>query len=146
VDQYQTVQTVIPPRLAIHIAKATNGSWIQVNNIGGGSGGSLPPQTGHEGEFLTTNGTSASWFSPDLFINSSDFEADGVTYIDTNLVNNKLSIFWNDINRFIYSADEEPSQIEFEYLVGGGFRILIPGFDANTNSYHFFISLRGLNT
>lgn len=27
----------------------------------GGGGGSLPSQTGHAGEFLTTDGTDASW-------------------------------------------------------------------------------------
>lgn len=32
-----------------------------IDNLGGGGGGSLPPQTGHAGEFLTTNGTDASW-------------------------------------------------------------------------------------
>lgn len=38
----------------------------------GGSGGGLPDQTGHAGEFLTTDGTDASWsdtagYHPDLF-------------------------------------------------------------------------------
>jgi hypothetical protein len=31
---------------------------------GGGSGGSLPDQTGNSGKFLTTNGTDASWGTP----------------------------------------------------------------------------------
>lgn len=146
VDQYQTVQTVIPSRTAIHIAKATNGSWVQVNNLGGGGSGSLPPQTGHEGEFLYTNGTSAAWLSPVLFIDSSNFEPDGVSYINANLVNSKIALFWNDVNRFVYSSDEDAGQVEFQYLPGGGFEILIPDFDANTVNYHFYILLRGLNS
>lgn len=146
VDQYQTTQTVIPPRTAIHIGKATNGSWVQLNNVGGGGTGNLPPQTGHDGEFLYTNGTSPAWLSPVLFIDSSDFEADGVSYINTNLVSSKIALFWNDANRFIYSSDEDAAQIEFQYLAGGGFQILMPGFDANTTSYHFYILLRGQNS
>lgn len=146
IDPFQTVQTVIPARTSIHIAKATNGTWIQVNNTGGGSGGSLPPQTGHEGEFLTTNGTSASWFSPALFITSADFEADGVTYINTDLVNNKFLLLWNDLNRLIYNSEQNPLQIEWQYVAGGGFEILIPGFDANNNEYFFGLFLQGLNS
>ena len=60
VDQYGTVQTVIPSRTVIHIAKAVNGTWFQVNNVGG-SGGAIPPTTGHAGQFLETDGNSAFW-------------------------------------------------------------------------------------
>lgn len=144
IDQYQVAQTIIPARTSIHIAKATNGTWVQVNNVGGAASG-LPPQAGHEGEFLTTNGASASWVSPLIFIDSSDFEPDGVTYINTNLATHKFGLFWNDINRFIYSTEEDASQEEFQYLPGGGFEIVIPGFDANAANYHFFILLKGLN-
>lgn len=144
VDQYGTAQTSIPARTVIHIAKATNGSWIQVN-IGAGTS-TLPPQTGHEGEFLTTNGSTASWFSPCIAIASDDFESDGVTYINTDLVNNKFLLFWNDIPRFVYNVDEAPSNIEWEYQAGGGLKILIPGFDANSNEYHLYIFLKGFNT
>lgn len=145
VDQYGTAQTIIPARTAIHIAKATNGSWIQVNNLGGGGSGSLPPQAGHEGEFLTTNGTSASWSSPCTFITSADFEPDGVTYIDTDLVNNKFLLFWNDLPRIIYNVEQNPGQVEWQYVAGGGFEILIPGFDASANNYYLCLWLQGLN-
>lgn len=145
IDQYQATQTSIPARSSVHIAKATNGSWILVNNLGG-AGSSLPPQAGHEGEFLTTNGTSASWFSPCLFITSADFEADGVTYINTDLVANKFLLFWNDLPRFIYNSDQNPGQIEWQYLAGGGFEILVPGFDASTTDYHLCLFLKGLNS
>lgn len=146
VDQYASTQTVIPARTCIHIAKATNNSWIQVNNVGGGGSDGLPPQTGHEGEFLTTSGDSPAWFSPCLFISSDDFESDGVTYLNPNLINNKFLLFWNDLPRFIYSEDQNASQIEWEYVEEGGFQILMPGFDANTNSYFLCIFLKGLNS
>jgi hypothetical protein len=38
--------------------KAAYALWLTQQ---GGGGGSLPDQTGHAGEFLTTNGTTASW-------------------------------------------------------------------------------------
>jgi hypothetical protein len=143
IDQYATSQTSVPARSSLHIAKATNGSWIQVNNTTTGS--ILPPQTGHSGEFLTTNGTSASWFSPCLFLTSDNFESDGVTYINTDLVANKFLLFWNDVPRFIYDSEWNSSQIEWEYQAGGGFKILIPGFDANTNNYYLCLFLKGMN-
>lgn len=34
-----------------------------VEGLGGGNGDSLPDQTGHSGEFLTTNGSEASWIA-----------------------------------------------------------------------------------
>jgi hypothetical protein len=143
IDQYATSQTVVPARSSLHIAKATNGSWIQVNNISTGS--ILPPQTGHDGEFLMTNGTSASWFNPCLFLTSTDFESDGVTYTNTDLSNSKFLLFWNDIPRFIYDSEWNSSQIEWQYQSGGGFKILIPGFDANTSNYYLCLFLKGQN-
>lgn len=145
VDQYATVQTSIPARSTVHIAKATNSNWIQINNLGGSSSG-LPPQANHEGEFLTTNGDSASWFSPCLSISSADFEPDGVTYINTSLVNNKLLVFWNDNPRFIYNAADNAPEVEWEYVTEGGIKILIDGFDANANDYHLYLFLKGFNS
>jgi hypothetical protein len=40
--------------------KAAYAQWL-IEQSGGGGGGSLPPQTGHAGEFLTTDGSDASW-------------------------------------------------------------------------------------
>lgn len=65
---------------------------------------------------------------------SSDFEEDGRTHINTLLINNNTSIFWNDINRFIYK-----DQGEWEYVIGGGFKILLPEFDASINSVNIEI-------
>lgn len=139
VDQYSIQQTTIPARTAIHIAKATNGNWIQVNNLPGV--GVLPPQAGHEGEFLTTNGTSAAWISPHESLTSADFEPDGVTVINTAWASNKLSIWLDAAGRFIYE-----DLGEWQPVAGGGFMILIPGFDANSFSYHLEVFLKGLNS
>lgn len=51
---------ILPPditdRLKVIINQGASG--------GGGSGGSLPDQTGHAGQFLTTDGSTASWSTP----------------------------------------------------------------------------------
>lgn len=142
VDQYQTAQTVIPARTAIHIAKATNGSWIQINNLqGSGGGGNLPPQTGHEGEVLATNGTTSYWTSNHVSVTSADFTTATDCPIPA-LALNTFSLFWaSGLANYIY---EDINQ--WEYLVGGGFRILIPGFDSTLSNERFELSLKGLNS
>lgn len=139
-DAYQTAQDEVPARSVVHIAKSTNDLWVQVNNVGGGSG-SLPPQTGNEGKVLTTNGTSANWISPLIPIVSADFEPDGVTYINTAIPETQFryEVFYNDLSRFLYEGTE------WNYVTGGGIEILLPGFDANSYSYNLYLFLRGLN-
>jgi len=72
-----------------------------------------------------------------ISITSADFEADGITYINPLLKMDNTSVFWNDIPRYIYR-----NQGEWQYVFGGGIRILIPGFDANINSYNLELSLK----
>ena len=144
IDPYLTIQTIVPARTTIHIAKAQNLSWLQVNNAVGE--GTLPPQTGHEGEFLMTNGNSAKWFSPCLYVSSDDFEADGVTYLNPNLTESKFLLFWNEVPRFLYDQEQNPGQIEWHYKNEGGFEIVIPGFDANINDVHIYLFLKALNS
>jgi hypothetical protein len=57
-----------------------------------------------------------------------NFESDGVTVINTDWANKRLFIFWNNIPKYIFPPDE--GGIDWEYVAGGGFKILIPGFDA----------------
>lgn len=70
-------------------------------------------------------------------ITEEDFENNGITYLNSNIGTKALSIFWNDINRFIYRANGE-----WQY-VSGGIEITIPGFDANANLYNLEIWIKG---
>lgn len=45
VDQFGIAQTSFPSHQAVHMAKATNGQWIMVNNLTGGSPLNADPQT-----------------------------------------------------------------------------------------------------
>lgn len=45
------------------------------------------------------------------------------------LNNDSLQVFWNDLGRFLIEGTE------WQNLSGGGFQILVPGFDATSNSY-----------
>lgn len=142
IDVYGTSQTSIPLRETIHIAKATNGNWMQVNNLTGSSGGGIPPMTGHAGQAFSNNGTSAFWTDNYIAITSADFEADGKTYLTTAIQFNHVDVFFNDLPRFIYN---EPGNQEWDY-VAGGIEILLPGFNANTNDYHLYIFKKGLTS
>lgn len=149
IDAYGTVQTVIPLRTAIHIGKAINGNWYQLNNVGGSGGGSnLPPQTGHDGEALFTNGTSTFWASPVKEITGADF-FDANQYIDASLDGFKYVILWDDGPARLYNnpLDNTYPASSWKYIAGGGFQILIPGFDSNSNPKpRFTIWLKGLNS
>lgn len=64
-----------------------------------------------------------------FFISSSNFEPDGVTYINPKLIGDNLSIFIDESAQ-IFGL----SEIEFEY-VPEGIRITLAGFDANNFEY-----------
>jgi len=81
---------------------------------------------------LSTSGGGGT--SSHFSLTSSNFEVDGKSYVDVNLIDDNTSIFWNDINRFIYK-----DQAEWEYSVGGGFKILLPEFDASINNVNIEI-------
>lgn len=148
VDQYGTVQTVIPARTSIHIAKATNGQWIQVNNLGSGGGsGNLPPFTGHEGQSLFNNGTTAFWSDGILFIQSGDPNwinsntwVNGYSYTNPYFSSTKFLVFWNDLSRFLLQT---VSPIEWQYVTNG-FQCLINGFDSSTANV--FLFFKGVNS
>lgn len=141
-DQFGTGQTVIPARTAIHIAKAINGTWFQVNNLSGsGGGGSLPPVTGHAGQFLMTDGAGYLWADPVVFITNSSFSPDGVTVALPGLVNNHFDIFFDTLAGFIYVQDGQ-----WSYVSGGGFKLLIPGINANTQQLRLHLFVKGINS
>lgn len=74
-----------------------------------------------------------------ISIQSANFQPDGVTYKNVLLVPDNVSVFWNDIPRFIYQ-----DQGEWQYVTGG-IKILIPGFNANTANYHLELFIKQLN-
>lgn len=63
-----------------------------------------------------------------VMITAADFQPEGITVVHTDWANKTIQIFWNNVNRFILSPTE------WAYIPGGGFQILISGFDANTNN------------
>ena len=151
VDQYGTTQTSIPPRTSIHIAKAINGSWVLVNNLPGNSGGGgLPPQPGHLGQFLSADGGTGSWQDTHIFIQSSDFEPDGVTCLLTfpGASNFTFDIFFDTLAGFIYQQDGQweyvnnPGDSPPQY----GFKLLLAGVNATTQPLRLHLFLKGLNS
>jgi hypothetical protein len=147
VDQYGTAQTVIPARTSIHIAKTTNGQWIQVNNLGSGGPAVLPPQTGHAGQSLFSNGTTAFWSDGVLFIPSGDANwinsstwVNGSSYNNPYFSSSKFLLFWNDLSRFLL---QNVSPIEWQYQTNG-FQVLVNGFDSSTANV--FLFFKGVNS
>lgn len=144
VDAFGTVNNSIPARTAVHIAQMINGTWLQVNNIGGSGGGSLPPMTSNNGLFLTNNGTTASWDNTHITLTASNFQPDGVTYLNPNIgVNYHVSVFAPDIPNFIYVSNGG-----WQYVTGpNGIKLTTPGLNANTNP-NMIIELffKGINT
>jgi len=135
-DQYGTVQTTVPARTSIHISKATNQSWVLVDNLGGGGSGGLPPVTGHGGESLFTDGNSAFWAPGIIPIYEGDSNwvsatewVNGHAY-DIQVPSSDFLIFWNEAGRYLLPAEYT--------LVAGGFNVLVGGF--NSASANVFLS------
>jgi len=64
-----------------------------------------------------------------FYIYSSDFESDGVTYLNSKIAGVNIALFINEyVQQFFPGTD-------FTYVLGGGFTITAPGFDANSFSY-----------
>lgn len=71
-------------------------------------------------------------------ITSDDFEADGVTYLNSNIGNADLMIFINEwTQQWLFSPDSFVN-------TGTGIQIVLPGFDAN--SYDYTIVIQRNNT
>lgn len=86
------------------------------NIVDGGGGGSVTPVTP----------TSISY---PFYITSSNFEPDGVTYINTKIAGVNIALFINEyVQQFFPGTD-------FTYLPTGGFVITAPGFDASSFDY-----------
>lgn len=51
----------------------------------------------------------------------------------TTLAGKSIAVFWNENSRFI-----EQDMGEWTDLPGGGFSVIIPGFDASAANFHFY--------
>ncbi len=89
----------------------------------GSGGGTVVPGGG---------GTASSVYP--IYIISADFEANGTSYNNSNIVGDNLIIFINEYSQQWLVA----SGTTFAYTATG-INILIPGFDANTQSWSMVI-------
>lgn len=95
--------------------------------VGGGGGGSIPDQTGHSGEFLTTDGSNLSWDSPVNFTNA----AGGFDFASTTggLVVPRMTTLQRDAivttvdGTIIYESDVP----QFSVWDNGGWSALVSG-------------------
>lgn len=115
-----TIPTVNNPTITITQGGVTKGSFT-LNQASGdtialdaGGGSSLPSQTGHAGEFLTTDGTDASWsdaigYHPDLFdVKWADHKLDDMQWLradtfswqDGTVYEAAFRHLWNDITQY----------------------------------------------
>lgn len=52
----------------------------------------------------------------------------------TSLAGQNIAVFLSDVGRFLYKDEGEWSD-----LPGGGFKILLAGFDSTTTNYHVYV-------
>lgn len=112
------INTLIDQRVRNYPVESFKDMWMNtilhlINNktSGGGGGG------GTEG---VTKVTSAN------FTSSTDCPI-------VSLVGSTLAVYWNDVNKFLEHGTD------FTELVGGGFTILIPGFNSGSATYTFYV-------
>lgn len=67
-------------------------------------------------------------------VTSADFEADGITLLDSRITGNSIYLLSNNVPNPVLTA---PS--DFSY-VAGGIEIILPGFDANSFSYTIVVN------
>jgi hypothetical protein len=70
-----------------------------------------------------------------IVVRGSEF-SNATDYANLNLVGKTLSIFWNDIPRFLIPPGQDNPEYE---VTSTGITILIDGFDASSFDYTFFI-------
>lgn len=86
---------------------------LHLLNQNTGSGGSTAPPAG---------------YFPGLFVTQANF-SDATDCPIPSLNGYNLMIFYNDANRYLIKG------VDWQVLVGGGFTILIPGFDATAGGF-----------
>lgn len=96
------------------------------------------PTPYQEGKFLSNDGTNLIWDDTVIVIASDDFEADGVTYINTSLARHSISVRLESIGAVLLNEGTD-----YTTILSGGFTILLAGFDANTQDVKLSITLSG---
>jgi hypothetical protein len=91
-----------------------------------------------KGKFLTNDGTVLLWDNVIAEYTSANFQPDGITVIDTTLANYSYDrIVWNNVPTTLYLSNGD-----FTPIVGGGFVINIPDFNAGLNPDWTFTILK----
>lgn len=75
----------------------------------------------------TGNGSAVVELSSADFINATDCPL-------TSLAGKSITVYMNEIQRFLIKTNGEWSD-----LPGGGFKVLVAGFDSTSNNYHFYV-------
>lgn len=89
-------------------------------------------------QLADTNSAGGSGSNGVIFpINSSNF-SNATDCPLASLVNAQFRLYWGEGQKFL-----ETDLGEWQTLVGGGFRVLIPGFNSTTQNYHFYIFIQG---
>lgn len=96
------------------------------------------PTPYQEGKFLSNDGTNLVWNDTIITITSSDFELDGVTYINTTLAYHSYTVRLENIGGVLWE-----SGVNYTPILSGGFTVIEPGFDANTQDITITIILTG---
>jgi len=96
-----------------------------LNIINGGGGGSVAPVNPVANIFP-------------IYITSADFESDGISYNNNNLIGVSIMIFINEVSQQWLVA----SATTFAYTATG-IQILVPGFDASSYDYSIVIQRLG---
>jgi hypothetical protein len=93
-----------------------------ISIVNGGTGGGTVTPTAPVGNIYP------------FVITSSDFESDGVTYINANMKSDRIMLFINQ-----YSQQWLVQGAGFFDRAATGFEITIPGFDATTQDYTIIV-------
>lgn len=121
-NQYQPSNTTDLPASARYVLSLCRFVGQAQNIINNGGGGSVVP--GRKGAVYP------------FFIFSSDFESDGVSYNNPNIVGDDISLFANQWSQqFLLAPDS------FIYTATG-FKIVLEGFDARSADYTIQIDKR----
>lgn len=107
-------------------------------NNGGGSGGTLP--SGSNGLLIANNSGEVAFRQMHFTVVSTDFTNSRDVVLPAYTQEFGLSIYFVNGSQNIYKKDGQ-----WDYLSGGGFRVLIPDFNAQQDTYVFEVTLKERN-